>query len=243
MSLLLCSSTVSLQLLLRPSPNSYPNQSRFQLALVPEAIFPTPLKQAVAAINHLMNLGVDPQNMQFIGDSAGANLILQVLGHLLHPLESERVPPLSLPAPFKGAYLMSPWVDLSDIFKTLDSGTETDYFDSATLRYWGSEVLQPVPAKYRDYIEANSAADDWWKGVDAFVDRVLITASQGECLKNEVIRFQSTFDNFHSHVKLVLQDEGVHNDPLNDFAVGKKDGKMTQLIIDWLTVGFQEPTS
>jgi acetyl esterase/lipase len=212
------------------------------IALVPEAMFPTPLKQVVTAINHLMDLGVDPQNMQFLGDSAGGNLILQVLGHLLHPLESERVPPLSLPAPFKGAYLMSPWVDLSDIFGTLSSGNGTDTLTPDVIKYWGSQVLGPVPGKCLDYLEANSAAEDWWKGVDAFVDRVLVSAGQEECLKNEIIRFQSTFDNFHSHVKLEVHN-GVHNDPMNDFAVGEKNGKMTNLIIDWLTVGFQEPTS
>ncbi|KAF5347235.1 hypothetical protein D9756_009924 [Leucocoprinus leucothites] len=213
-----------------------------EYTLVPEAAFPTPLKQAASAINHLMNLGVDPQNMQLLGDSAGGNLILQVLAHLLHPLESERVPTLSLPAPFKGAYLMSPWVDLSDIFGTLSSGDGTDTLSSGLLKYWGSHVLGPVPAKHLDYIEANSAAEDWWKGVDAFVDRVLVSAGRDECLKNEIIRFQSTFDNFHAHVKLELHD-GVHNDPMNDFAVGEKNGTMTNLIIDWLTVGFQEPTS
>jgi len=213
-----------------------------EYTLVPEAAFPTPLRQTVTAINHLMNLGVDPQNMQLIGDSAGGNLILQVLGHLLHPLESENVPALSLPAPLKGTYLISPWVDLSDIFQTLSSGDRTDYVDAKTLKYWGSAVLGPVPAKYRDYIEANSAADDWWKGVDAFVDRVLISAGEGESLKNEIIRFHSTFDNFHSHAKLVL-DPGVHDEPVYDFAVGDTDGELTNTMLDWLTIGFQEPTS
>ncbi|KAF9449697.1 alpha/beta-hydrolase [Macrolepiota fuliginosa MF-IS2] len=214
-----------------------------EYTLVPEAIFPTPLKQAVAAINHLMNLGVDPQNMQLVGDSAGGNLVTQVLAHLLHPLESERVPALSLPAPFKGVYVLSPWVDLTNIFKTLDSGEDTDFLTVRTLTSWGSTILGPVSAKNRDYVEPNSAAEDWWKGVDAFVDRVLITAGEDECLKNEIIRFHSTFDNFHSHAKLVVQDEGIHNDPLLDFAVGKRDGSTTQFIIDWLTIGFQEPTS
>lgn len=189
-----------------------------------------------------MNLGVDPQNMQLMGDSAGGNLVLQVLGHLLHPLESERVPALSLPAPFKGAYVMSPWVDLSDIFGTLSSGEKTDILTVATIKSWGAQSLGPVPAKHLDYIEANSAKEDWWKGVDAFVDRVLITAGQDECLKNEIIRFQSVFDNFHSHVKLEIH-EGIHNDPFFDFAVGEKNGNTTNMIIDWLTVGFQEPTS
>ncbi|KXN83271.1 Putative steryl acetyl hydrolase mug81 [Leucoagaricus sp. SymC.cos] len=213
-----------------------------EYTLVPEGIFPTPLKQAVAAINHLMARGVDPQNIQFIGDSAGGNLILQVFAHMLHPLESERVPALSLPAPFKGAYLMSPWVDLSDKFKTFESGDATDILTTGLINYWGSQVLGPVPPKNLGYIEANSAAEDWWKGVDAFVDRFLISAGREECLKSEIIRFHSTFDNYHSHVKLEVHD-GVHNDPMIEFGVGEHNGEMTNMIIDWLTAGFQEPTS
>lgn len=219
------------------------NEFHPSLALQPEAIFPTPLKEAVTAVNHLMNLGVDPQNMQFIGDSAGGNLILQVLAHLLHPLEAESVPALSIPAPFKGAYLISPWVDLSDTFKTFSAGENNDYLNTHTLKSWGSEILGPVPANHRGYVEANSAAEDWWKGVDALVDRVLISAGQDECLKDEIVRFQSTFDNFHSHVKLVVEPDGVHNEPLNDFAVGEKNGALTNTVLEWLTIGFQEPTS
>jgi acetyl esterase/lipase len=200
------------------------------------------LKQAVAAINHLMHLGVDPQNVQLVGDSAGGNLILQILSHLVHPLESERVPALSLPAPFKGAYLMSPWVDLSDIFGTLSGGDDTDILTSKVLKYWGSQVLGSGPTKHRGYIEANSAVDDWWKGVDAFVDRIFISAGEDECLRNEIIRFKSTFEHFHSHVKLEVHG-GVHNAPFIGYAVGEKDGSMTDLIIDWLTLGFQEETS
>lgn len=134
---------------------------------------------------------------------------------------------------------MSPWVDLSDIFGTLENGNSTDIITRNTGCYWGAQVLGPVPQTYRDYIEANSARDDWWKGVDAFVDRVLVTAAEGECLKSEVIRFKSVFETFHSHVNL-LEHGGVHDDPLYAVALGESGGGAPDMIIDWFRVGFQE---
>ncbi|EKM76170.1 hypothetical protein AGABI1DRAFT_102467 [Agaricus bisporus var. burnettii JB137-S8] len=210
-----------------------------EYTLVPVAAFPTQLKQAVAAINHLMSLGVDPQDIQLAGDSAGANLILQVLAHLLHPLEYENVPPLSLPSPLKGACLISPWVDLSDIHGTLSSGNSTDMLTAGIIRDWGSQVLGPVPREYLGYIEANSAKDDWWKGVDAFADRVLVTAGREECLNNEIIRFKSVFETFHSHVNM-QEHSGIHNDPFYAWELGESGGGAPDMIVDWLQAGFQE---
>jgi acetyl esterase/lipase len=209
----------------------------FRKALVPVAAFPTQLKQAIAAINHVQSLGVKPQNIQLVGDSAGGNLILQVLAHLLHPLKYENVPFLSLSAPLKGAYLMSPWVDLADIRGTLKRGDPTDMMTSSTLRYWGVQSLKPVPKEYLGYIEANSARDDWWKGVDVFIDRVLITAGREECLKDEILRFSSVFEKFHSHVNMQEHD-GIHDDPLFAVDIGESAGGATDMIIDWLQAGF-----
>jgi hypothetical protein len=135
--------------------------------------------------------------------------------------------------------MISPWVDLSDKFGTLKDGDSTDIITRNSLCYWGAHVLGPVPQVYRDYIEANSAREEWWKGVDAFVDRVLVTAGRGECLKSEIIRFKSVFELFHSDVKL-LEHEGVHDDPFYAVATGESGGGAPDMIIDWFRVGFQE---
>ncbi|TFK59721.1 hypothetical protein BDN72DRAFT_965955, partial [Pluteus cervinus] len=45
-----------------------------QYTLVPNAVFPTPLQQAVRALEHLQTCGIQPQNLQLAGDSAGGNL-------------------------------------------------------------------------------------------------------------------------------------------------------------------------
>jgi acetyl esterase/lipase len=191
----------------------------------------------VAAIKHLIDLGVKPENIQLVGDSAGGNLILQVLAHLLHPLEYENVPPLSLSSPLRGACLVSPWVDMSDTHGTFKNGDSTDMFTADVIRDWASRILGPVPKEYLDYIEINSSQDDWWKGAEASIGRVLITAGREECLKDEIIRFKSIFENFHSHVTL-LEHQGIHEDPFFAVDIGESGGGAPDMIIDWCQAGF-----
>jgi acetyl esterase/lipase len=83
-------------------------------ALIPEANFPVPLLQTVTAIKHLFSRGIQPSNLILMGDSAGANLAIQVLLHIIHPLADL---PTLFESPmedskFAGAYLMSPWLTL-----------------------------------------------------------------------------------------------------------------------------------
>ena len=59
-------------------------------------------------------MGIKREDIQILGDSAGATLIHEILSHILHPVTVERVPELSLSAPLGGVYMMSPWVRLVD---------------------------------------------------------------------------------------------------------------------------------
>ncbi len=81
-------------------------------ALVPDRAFPAQLTQTVLTIQHILDSGVSPENLQLVGDSAGGLLIHEVISHMLHPVEG--VPILKISAPLAGAFLMSPWVRLRD---------------------------------------------------------------------------------------------------------------------------------
>ncbi|KAJ7257170.1 Alpha/Beta hydrolase protein [Mycena haematopus] len=49
-----------------------------EYSLAPAATFPTPLNQACLGLKFLFSTGVEPKNLQIAGDSAGANLALQL---------------------------------------------------------------------------------------------------------------------------------------------------------------------
>ena len=71
--------------------------------LAPEHRFPAPVEDAIAAFNWMLDQGLKPENIAFVGDSAGGNLVLAAMLGL-----RER----GLPLPVAGV-LMSPWTDLA----------------------------------------------------------------------------------------------------------------------------------
>jgi len=207
-------------------------------SLIPTGIFPTQLRQAVCALKHLLDAGVEPRNIQVAGDSAGGNLVLGLLSHILHPLDG--IPTIKLSSPLGGAYLMSPWVALTNKNGLFEAGDAKDFLCTSTLNYWGSTILADVPQDHIPYIEANSAPESWFKGVDAQVSRVLITAGGVECLKGDIILFEKVLSRHHANVTLVVQSNGVHNDPFSDFTFAdSKLSDVTPVICRWLFEGFE----
>ncbi|KAH9476880.1 Putative steryl acetyl hydrolase mug81 [Psilocybe cubensis] len=205
--------------------------------LVPDAMFPTQLKQAVLAIQHLISTGIKPENIQLAGDSAGGALIHEVLSHLLHPVPD--VPKLVLSAPLGGAYLMSPWTSLKDSPMLRSNQGRGDILTLSTVVYWGSKVLDGVPESGIPYLDGISAPEDWFKGIDKVVKRILISAGDAEVFRDTIIKYTKTVEKYHKDVTFFLDEHGVHDDPFLHFLVGEPNrGKLTPFIIDWLDKGF-----
>ncbi|TFK61074.1 alpha/beta-hydrolase [Pluteus cervinus] len=202
--------------------------------LVPNSIFPAQLKQACKAVKHILDSGVLPRNLQLVGDSAGANLILQVFSHILHPVDG--VPAFKIFDSIRGAYLMSPWVRLGS------AADEINAFPSM-----GHDVLHGVPDAQNVHLEGIQASDDWFKGIHRVVSRVLITAGGNEMLKDEIMKTFKLFKLHYVNTELVVQEDGLHNDPFYDFFFGEDEsihkGVITPLVIQWLASGFVKQLS
>ncbi|KAJ7222352.1 Alpha/Beta hydrolase protein [Mycena pura] len=212
-------------------------------SLAPYAVFPTPLKQARLALDFLFAAGVKPQNLQLVGDSAGGNMVLQVLSQVMHPLAS--VPEIRLPGPLRGAFLISPWVSLSATSKSHTENDGRDILTHRTLNAWGAEILKDTPPSDNAFVEAVRAPEDWFAGVDLLVDRVLISGGGAECLRDDIVAFGEAFKKHHKETELVVQKDGLHEDMYLDFALGeKKLSSLTPLTVEWLAAGFlAEPST
>lgn len=172
-----------------------------------------------------------------MGDSAGGNLIVQLLSHILHPFDG--VPLVSLPAPIRGIYLMSPWLALSGATESQLINDKADVVGGEIFAYCGRKVLAGVPDSSHVYLEASKIPDGWFEGVEGLVDRVLISAGARECLKNNISMFARKFCVHHAGAELTVQADGVHNDPYYDFLVAeRKLSNLTPLIVNWLAQGF-----
>ena len=187
--------------------------------------------------------------MQIVGDSAGANLILQLLSHILHPVPE--VPPFALPCPLRGVYLMSPWVSLSSLGSSGIANDQSDCISRVGLLYWGSFVLDGIPESMRHYLEAGKTPDNWFEGIAGLTDRLLVTAGDAECLRDDIVvtakklesawaqSLEGSSKSRLAEMKFILQEHGVHDDPHFDFLL--KEPKLSSLsweIVDWVAKGF-----
>lgn len=85
--------------------------------LAPEHPFPAALDNAVQAYRMLLEEGISPNSIVVGGDSAGGGLALA----LLLAIREHKLP---MPA---GAYLISPWTDLTESFETHTLKRAVDY--------------------------------------------------------------------------------------------------------------------
>ncbi|KIM41819.1 hypothetical protein M413DRAFT_445034 [Hebeloma cylindrosporum] len=207
--------------------------------LVPDAMFPVQLMQAVLSIQRLLTLGYEPKNIHLVGDSAGGALLHQLISHILHPVE--RIPKLTLTSPLGSVYMMSPWTRMAERKGShlhADEG-EGDVIVRSTGTYWGAKVLHGASPSAIPYLEAASAPEDWLQGIDKCVKRVLITAGELEILCDDILDYGKHVARYLKDTTVIVQENAIHEDPLLDFFVGEKElGSLTPKILDWLEEGI-----
>lgn len=208
--------------------------------MIPNVKFPTQVTQAAAAIEYLLTMGVQPKDIQIVGDSAGANLALALLSHAIHPLDG--VARFTLPSPIGGFYAMSPWVSLTGDTGSHSTNDGNDIMSAKTFAYTGRKVLAGVPESQLPYLEPGKTSDSWFAGIDQLIGRILITAGSNECLRDDIMKFAKQLTAHHGRVMFIMQDNGVHTDPFYDFLIpGEKNiCSLTSRILEWLAEGFHE---
>jgi len=208
------------------------------------------------AVDHLLACGLEPNNLHIVGDSAGANLILQFLSHLLHPLEVEsEIGPALLPSinsstppdsssldrRLGSVYLMSPWVTFESSTESFTNPQSQDVFPIPNGLFWGRQYSFGVPLSQMPYIVPLAAAQSpsWFAGLSRVVKCVLISAGEEERFRDDVITFAERLKKHARDAELYLevQEGGLHDDPYYDFLAGgnpSQVGTLTPVIIDWL---------
>ncbi|KAJ7496726.1 alpha beta-hydrolase, partial [Mycena latifolia] len=203
------------------------------------ASFPTQLNQLLRAIQHLLSLGIPTSKICLAGDSAGANVVLQLLGHALHP--SPLVAPAASPhlAGFAGMCLISPWTMPSDVSTADDA---YDLVPAKTLALWAHTYLASIPDSHRVYMQPERAPPAWFRGAGAIARRVLITAGRNEVLYPSILRLSETLEEAYGlgddgDVRLEVQEGGVHCDAMFDIAAKSRPTKThpgERRVAEWL---------
>ncbi|KAF5383870.1 hypothetical protein D9757_007432 [Collybiopsis confluens] len=215
-------------------------------SLVPEAVFPTQLRQAIRALKRLFDMGCEPSDIQVLGESAGGNLVFQVLSHILHPLPSGGIPTLALPKGqgLNGACALSPWVSLSNPKQWGDSFVSKSQLDimPPEIEDLGRAYLEHIPASSIAYAEPILAPNNWYSGLSKIVDRLFISAGEEERFRDQVVVFSEKIIKPHyQETILEVQAGGIHCDSLPDFAIWKNPPKntLTEAVLKWIAEGFK----
>jgi len=164
-------------------------------SLAPEATYPTQLREASAALAHLVSLGRSPSRIILSGDSAGGNLALSLLSHILHP--HPEVEKLELKEPLRGALLISPWVTFRQDNKSFKQNYNTDMISAVMLRRYVGMFLGKSEYGERDpgilegdeYTEPLRNTIDWWEGLHNVVGDMLVWAGDNEVLVDAIVEF------------------------------------------------------
>ncbi|THU98668.1 alpha/beta hydrolase fold protein [Dendrothele bispora CBS 962.96] len=198
--------------------------------------FPTQLVQLTRAIEYLFSLGIKPTNLQLVGDSAGANLILQLLSHTLHPVLEIPPSPLRVDGTgqIRGVCLISPWVAINEASPSHFENDPYDVVSSRSLLHWGSAYLAEVPGFLQHYVKVNGTPKNWFEGIDKVVTRILITVGGNEVLRDDGVRLNAMLAKAHPEVRIDVQAGGVHDDPILDSGAKIESlSYVAQLMIAW----------
>lgn len=161
-----------------------------QYSLSPEAKYPTQLRQAVAALNHMIGEGIDPKGIIFGGDSAGGNLSVQLLRHLSHPVPG--VEPVKLDdRRVTGVFLVSPWVSgWTDTVSFRDNGS-IDMLSATIVKESATHVLSHGDNQ-SGLVGAHPALAlggglDWLQSIQRATESLYITCGDQEVFHDHVL--------------------------------------------------------
>ncbi|KAM3426707.1 hypothetical protein NHJ13734_009306 [Beauveria thailandica] len=122
-----------------------------QYTLVPGGRMPTQLRQVVAAFNEVRSQGFAPRDIIIGGESGGANLTMQFIGHLLHA--HPEVPAVALAEPLAGVLAISPALGSNAETRSFRENKNCDMITEALVRGLAGDMLPKGEAENLDLID------------------------------------------------------------------------------------------
>ncbi|KAI9701368.1 MAG: hypothetical protein M1820_006459 [Bogoriella megaspora] len=187
-------------------------------SLAPGSPYPTQLQQASTLLKHFLEVeNRSPSDLIIGGDSAGGNLTLALLSHLLHPHPS--VAPIQLNGKLSAAILISPWCSFDT---TLPSNYTNEIHDVLAVKIAvraAKDFSGGVPADA--YTQASHAPKDWFRGLDRVVENVLVWGGGKEILIDAInLLVRRLKDDGNANLKYVIQRGAAHEDMILETAFG-----------------------
>ncbi|KAL4886706.1 Alpha/Beta hydrolase protein [Aspergillus karnatakaensis] len=187
-----------------------------QYGVAPRTKYPEQLIQAAIALKYLLDSkDLDPEDVILGADSAGANLAIALMSHIVHPHPA--VPHIQLPLGKKlaGTFFFSPWVNFGNEAPSMKSNFDKDFISEAYLRASSSLFLGGAPVdNYNTPLRATSA---WWQDIP--VQSMCIVAGEYEMLRDDIVAWTNTVQIHKPHFELYIEPGGIHTTAVFDRAL------------------------
>lgn len=214
--------------------------------------FPVTLQQAAAGLGEILDSGVHPSDIIVGGDSAGGNLTMQLVCHLLHPRDDVRR--IELTAPLAGIFLVSPF--LSNNFQR-PSHTENEGVDMVSASslnaignlLYGADRVQAHLAEIKagDYSASNAyetpldADESWLDDIASTASRIYVTVGKHEVLRDQGVALVTLLMKQHANVEIRLEiTPGEAHDFILLENMFNQVGDATNRMKDWFCAACRE---
>jgi acetyl esterase/lipase len=170
----------------------------------PEFKYPIPLNDCIKAYLHLLNKINNHENLILAGDSAGGNLVINLLAKLIIN---------DIPIPSK-CVLISPWTDLTD-YNTNPSwniNSKYDFITPELAKYFSYEYIDTTKNNLKDvsplYLSDNILSK---------FPSILIEYGECEVLRDQIEQFCKKIENLGVNIIYNCRKDMIHDFPLFNF--------------------------
>lgn len=215
--------------------------SLFLQAFAPEHTYPVQFRQAVLALQYVLDSGVSPADLIIGGDSVGGQLVLQVLSHVLHPHPT--LPRIRAPAvPFAAILAISPWVIYESSAPSFMQ-KDKDILPHATVSIL-ADIMRGTTA-YDDrkgdpegfWSEPLVAPTEWWRSTAHATRSVLIVYGSRELFTEDNAAFAKKMREgtagTNVEIREIEEPYGLHIGPLIDAYLGRSPSEASKAIAEW----------
>lgn len=200
-------------------------------SLIPGAVYPTQIKQAVEALRYIVHdCKHAPSDVLIAGDSAGGHLTFNVLSHISHP--HPQIEPLELSENLGGAVAIAPWVSFSADYVSMKNNLPKDILIPEGLK--GMSDTYRGDAEPDNYNEPLRAPADWWR--DMRVGHVLVVAGGDEVLLDGIEEFVKKLKSVFPNTNYLVAEDEPHIAPILHRMLGDtQETQQGKEIRSWLS--------
>ncbi|KAF2086483.1 alpha/beta-hydrolase [Saccharata proteae CBS 121410] len=198
--------------LLRAAGYANPALFALEYTLVPDAVYPTQVQQALAGYEHVLSVVAgDATRVCVGGDSAGATIVLSMLLSLSeHPYHRSQLPGL--------AAMISPWVT---IVSPQNRNTPSDYLNSDSLHLYGKQYAGAKVSVSDPMVSPGNCRDlDRWANASPSRGWLFLYGSE-EVLGPETRDLIDLLKKSGQHVDVNEEEGGIHAWPVAALYLGE----------------------